>query len=190
MNATPGAPAREVGSHGDYQWLSMDECDISTLLRLCPDVVLGKYLAVTSIDSGSLRITDQEKNDGWWTSEAAKVFTATSWNPRDYGGKVAYSPKLTSIHGLPNETHDECCGGFNEWYIFEQSPPATEMEVFVNWGGFSLCDSRYQEWADRFWEQLTRFRPESYIAQGTGFTFVARKRDLFECVRMGLAPNP
>ena len=42
-HGTPGI----VGSHGDYQWLTLAECDISTLLRLCPDVVLGKYLTVT-----------------------------------------------------------------------------------------------------------------------------------------------
>jgi hypothetical protein len=39
---TPGV----VGSNGPYQWLSMVDCGISTLLRLCPDVVLGKYLAI------------------------------------------------------------------------------------------------------------------------------------------------
>lgn len=36
-----------------------------TSLRLCPEVALSKYLAVTSIDSGTLQLTDQEQRDGW-----------------------------------------------------------------------------------------------------------------------------
>jgi hypothetical protein len=60
QNGTPGI----VGTQGEYQWLSMVDCDISTLLRLCPAAVLGKYLAITSIDSGTLHLTDREKADG------------------------------------------------------------------------------------------------------------------------------
>ena len=55
-HSTPGI----VGSQGEYQWLTMVDRDISALLRLCPDVVLGKYLAVTSIDGGTPRLTEQE----------------------------------------------------------------------------------------------------------------------------------
>lgn len=108
-NGTPGI----VGTHGDYQWLSRVDCDISTLLRLRPDVVVGKYLAVTRIDGGTLHLTDQEKGDGWSTPDAAKVFQGPPEYRDDW--KVAYSPRLTSIHGPPNETHDECCAGFDEW---------------------------------------------------------------------------
>jgi hypothetical protein len=38
-----------VGSQGPYEWLVTDE-DFDVLL-LCPEVVLGKYVAITSIDS-------------------------------------------------------------------------------------------------------------------------------------------
>jgi len=176
-NRTPGV----VGSHGDYQWLSMIDCDISTLLRLCPDVVLGKYLAITSIDSGALCLTDQEKAEGWRTDDAARVFTGRSWSGPEYHDdcRVAYSPRVTSIHGLPNETHNECCGGFNEWYVFEQLPNYTEMEVFVNWGGFRLGEPKYEEWEDRLWDQLTRLAVESCIVDGNYFTFATRNKALF-----------
>jgi hypothetical protein len=112
-NGTPGI----VGSNGEYQWLTIVERDISDLVRLCPDVVVDKYLAVTRIDGGTLRLSDQEKSDGWWTTDAGKVFQGTSWAPPEYRDdwKVAYSPRIASIHGLPNETHDECCAGYNEW---------------------------------------------------------------------------
>jgi hypothetical protein len=41
-----------VGSQGSYQWLVTEE-DFD-LLQLCPEIVLGKYVAITSIDSGEL----------------------------------------------------------------------------------------------------------------------------------------
>jgi hypothetical protein len=187
-NATPGI----VGAHGDYQWLSMVDCDISTLLRLCPDVVLGKYLAITSIDGDTLHLTDQEGAQGWWTDDAAKVFTGRSWSSPEYSDDctVAYSPRLTSIHGLPNETHDECHGGFNEWYVFEQPPKPVEMEVFEGWGGFRLYEPSYQEWADRLWDQLTRLAAESCIVDGNFFTFATRNKALFASVLAAFAANP
>jgi hypothetical protein len=192
-DGTPGV----VGSHAEYQWLSMAQGNISTLLRFCPDIVLGKYLAVTSIDGSTLRLTDQERNDGWWTADAGKVFRGTSWSPPEYRDdwKVAYSPRINSIHGLPNETHEECDGGFDEWYVFDRPVPAQEMEAFVNWIGFTLYDPQYEWCADRLWEQLARLVPESYIADGTVLTFATRNRALFANViaafsNQRLAPNP
>lgn len=176
-NGTPGI----VGTDGEYQWLTMFRCEISDLLGLCPDIVLNKYLAVTSIDSGTLQLADQEKGAGWWTSAEAKVFRGTSWGAREDRDdwKVAYSPRLDSIHGLPNETHDECCAGFDEWYVFERPVPAGEIEAFVNWSGFRLYDPEWKWCADRFWKQMARLAPESYIADGTVFTFTTRNACLF-----------
>jgi hypothetical protein len=185
QHGTPGI----VGSHGEYQWLSVAECDISTLLRLCPDVVLGKYLAVTRIDGYTLRLTDHEIRDGWWTADAAKVFQGTSWGPPEYHDdwKVAYSPRLNSVHGLPDETRERCC--FNEWYVFEQPVAPGEMEAFVNWVGFRLYDPQFKWCADRLWEQMARLGPESYIAEGTVFTFATRKAGLFTSVLAAFARN-
>jgi hypothetical protein len=81
-----------IGSHGLYEWFVTDQQ--FDLLQLCPEVVLGKYIAITSIDSGPLVPTDEE--------------TAAGWESR---GKVAYSPKVQKIKGLPRE-------GWDEWYIF------------------------------------------------------------------------
>ncbi len=44
-HGTPGI----VGSHEEYQWLTTVDYDITGLLELCPDAVLGKYLAVVTI---------------------------------------------------------------------------------------------------------------------------------------------
>jgi hypothetical protein len=47
-----------VGAQGRYEWLVTDEN--FDLLQLCPEIVLGKYVAVTSMDSGQLIPTDRE----------------------------------------------------------------------------------------------------------------------------------
>jgi hypothetical protein len=168
-----------VGTQGDYQWITMYECDISSLLKTCPEIVLNKYLAVTSIDSGPLKLAEEERINGWWTSDNARVFLGSSWGYRDDRGEVAFSPRLSSIHGLPNETHGECCDGFDEWYVFDRVIPAMEMETFVNWCGFRLYDAEFKWCKDRFWDQMTRLTPESYLSDGTVFTFATRNEGLF-----------
>jgi hypothetical protein len=81
-----------VGSQGGYEWLVTDEN--FDLLELCPEIVLGKYVAVTSTDSGQLEPTEKE--------------TAAGWQSR---AKIAYSPKIENAEDLP-------CEGWDEWYIF------------------------------------------------------------------------
>jgi hypothetical protein len=187
-HGTPGV----VGSHGEYQWVTMVEPNISAFLRLCPEVVLDKYLAVTRIDGGTLQLSDQEKSDGWWTADAGRVFQGTSWGSPKYRDdwKVAYSPRIASIHGLPNETHNECCTGYDEWYVFKHKVEAGEIEAFVNWMGFRLYDPDYQWCADRLWKQMGRLAPESYIADGTVFTFATRNSAPFASVIAAFSAAP
>jgi hypothetical protein len=159
-----------VGSHGAYEWLVTD--DDFDLLQLCPKIVLGKYLAVTSIDSGWLRPTDKQ--------------TAAGWQSRL---KIAYSPIIEIAQDVP---HD----GYDEWYIFDT--PADlgtshlaenifevpqehgHLSVFVNYG-FALHPP---ERADThlvtlFWEQITRIRPESYVSDNDYLTFVSGNKPVF-----------
>jgi hypothetical protein len=46
--------------------------------------------------------------------------------------------------------------------------------------GLRLYDPVYQWSIDRFWEQMAKLAPESYIADGTVFTFVTRRAELFD----------
>lgn len=82
-----------VGSHGVYEWLVTD--DNFDLLQLSPEIVLGKYVAITSIDSGQLMPTDKE--------------TAAGWLSR---ARIAYSPKIENAQDVPR-------AGYDEWYIFD-----------------------------------------------------------------------
>jgi len=81
------------GPQGLYEWLVTDQR--LDLLQICPDVMLGKYIAITSIDSSPLVLTGEEIAAGWETR-----------------GKIAYSPKNHNIKSLPR-------AGWDEWYIFD-----------------------------------------------------------------------
>ncbi len=159
------------GSHGQYEWLVTDQQ--FDLLQISPDVVLGKYVAITSFDSGPLVLTDEEKAAGW-----------------ESRGKVAYSPKVQNVASLPR-------AGYDEWYIFrdpsdlgtshlaenvfEVPQEQGHVSVFVNYG-FALHPPERAGLATLFWPQIERIRPESYIADHDYLTFVSVNKTLFSSV--------
>ncbi len=172
--------ALNIGVQGGYQWLTTAEHDLDSLLTLCPAVALGKYLAVTSFDSGPLLLNEFEKN--------------AEWNSR---GEIAYSPRIQSLEMLPPR------GGFDEWYVFERSvdlghlgrgnifeaPLAPgQVEVLVNFSeGFALHRPAKRDLTDLFWRQLAWIRPESYVADTHNLlTFVTADTNLFSCVNQAL----
>jgi hypothetical protein len=162
-----------VGSEGSYEWLVTDE-DFD-LLKLCPEIVVGKYVAVTSIDSGQLIPTDKETGAGWQSR-----------------AKIAYSPKIENAQELP---HD----GWDEWYIFntptdlgtshlaenifEVPQEQGHLSVLVNYGFALYPPERTHQLADLFWPQMARIRPESYVADNDYLTFVSLNKALFARVR-------
>jgi hypothetical protein len=52
-------PTMVTGALGAYQWLTTYQHDLDTLLQSCPQTFLGKYIAVTSLDSGPLNLNEQ-----------------------------------------------------------------------------------------------------------------------------------
>jgi len=161
-----------VGSQGLYEWLVTDEN--FDLLELCPELVLGKYVAVTSIDSGQFVPTEKERTSGWQSH-----------------GKVAYSPKIQHAEELPRE-------GWDEWYIFnnptdlgtshlaenilEVPHERGHLSVFVNYGFALYPPERSDNFATMFWQQLARVRPESYVADNDYLSFVSMSKALFATV--------
>jgi hypothetical protein len=168
------SPVRfEIGANGLYQWLAT-ECELDVLLQRCPVAVLGKYLAVTSIDSGSLAPDEALKSAGW-----------------ESRNRIAYSPNIRSIETLPR-------AGYDEWYVFENPrdlgkvsdenpfeipPKPGQVQVFVNYGGFALNNAALEALTNLFWKQLDWIYPESYLADGSDYlTFVSRNKDIFNVV--------
>jgi hypothetical protein len=171
----------KFGSHDAYQWLTTTAHDFDSLLTLCPTTVLEKYVAVTSFDSGSLSLTDEDR--------------AASWESRK---GIAYSPLIRSVGILPER------GGFDEWYVFgtptdlgekgrgnvfEAPLSAGQVEVFVNFAeGFDL--DQPNNLVPLFWCQLKWIRPESYIADTHHLlTFVSTNRNVFDAVRQALTES-
>ncbi len=165
--------ATQTGARGPYWWLTASEQDMGSLLATCPRLVMDKYLAVTSFDSGPLALSEEEIAAGW----------------RGCNG-IAYSPKVLSVEKLPHELYDE-------WYVF-QSPAelgqawkddlteapsrSGHVAIFVNYGGFGLFSSPANSLIDLFWRQLVEIQPESFIANGDLLNFVTRDKDLFAAV--------
>lgn len=178
-------PTTVTGSHGIYQWLATGLHDLDSFLLQCPKTLAGKYVAVTSLDSGALWLTEEEERTGW----------------RSRSG-VAYSPQVRSVETLRH-------GGFDEWYIFDspkelgqvwqgnvfEAPSTSDyICVFVNFGDFAPHNPEVEALVALFWKQLDQIQPESYVADGNQFlTFASRDRQLFADVCKALAdalPSP
>ena len=161
-----------LGSQGLYEWLVTNQQ--FNLLQICPEVVLGKYIAITSIDSSELVPSEKEKASGW-----------------ESRGGIAYSPKVQDIESLPRQWYDE-------WYVFadpvdlgishlaenvfEVPQEQGHVSVFVNYGGFALDRAETKDLATLFWQQIEWIRPESYIADGDYLNFVSMNKTLFASV--------
>jgi hypothetical protein len=166
------------GSNGTYQWLTTDEHQLDDLLKCCPDAVQGKYVAITSIDSGFLALDPELKSAGW-----------------ESRNNIAYSPQIQSAGKLPLE-------GYDEWYVsnapmdlgelcsgnpFETPVQPGRLRVFINYGGFNLSDPGNDSLIEMFWKQLEWISPESYLADGSDYLiFVSRDKTLFHRVHEAL----
>jgi hypothetical protein len=167
----------EVGSRDNYQWL-VSKHTLGELLECCPEIPIGKYIAVTSLDSGPLQLSDVQKAAGWTSSNG-----------------IAYSPRIGSIELLP--PHD----GYDEWYVFatptnlgELVPPdrnifesvirGGHLHVFVNFGSYAIGGD--EDLSNLFWEQIKWIQPESYIADGDRLNFATSRKDLFSTVERAI----
>ena len=165
----------KTGIHGEYSWIESGEVGLNDLLSKCPAFVLGYQIAITSCDSGPMRITEAMEEMGW-----------------TFENEIAVSPRITSIAWL---------GGceWDEWYIFDEPPPFGKFEVFVNYGGFSLTqpqsplETARQEWLEqmlgRFWRQIERLQPHTYVADGDQLVVATKNALIFEKVK-SIVSNP
>ena len=170
-----------VGRHADYDWLTTD-CELEVLLHLCPEVVLGKYVAITSLDSGPVDPDDELKSAGWESRKG-----------------IAYSPPVQDIERLT-------LGGCDEWYVFDApadlgralsgnvfttSIEPGQVAVFVNYCGFALHDPSMQDLIALFWKQIDWVQPRCFIADGdVCLNFATRDKELFSRVHRALVDRP
>jgi hypothetical protein len=152
------------GRHDGYRWLAShtNRDHLPGVLRSCPQLVLGKFVAITSFDSGPLTPSQEELRAGW-----------------SFDGRIMYSPTITDPSVIPHEQYDE-------WLIFShETRQLPELQVFINFGGFTLAETdpdHHREHRERLWSQLAHVSAESYLAEGDYFLFASKNESAFECV--------
>lgn len=175
-----------TGSQGEYFWLVSSYEDYSgTMVALCPEVFVGRYMAVTAIDCGNPWLTDKQKIAGWEERRG-----------------IVYSPLLSSIDDVYYQRDGYDTPGFDEWYLFPKPSDLGELErgnpfeeetaprpgrphVFVGMPSAMVHDTDPKcEFIRRmFWNQIGWIQPESHIADGQDcLTFISRNRELFDLV--------
>jgi len=176
----PEIDGLQTGAHPPYRWLTSTDHCMDAIVRLCPEVVLGRHLVVTSIDSGFAWLTDQQQLAKW-----------------ECRSGVAYSPRLTGTKELFFQRDGPDGPGYDEWYVFEDqpidlgeiiegnpflpelAPRPGRLMVFVNYSAFAFEATL----AKMFWKQMEWIKSESYIGDGGDYlTFVSRNDRLFETV--------
>jgi len=160
----------QTGSTNGYQWLVSTDRHLD-VLECCPDVVLGKYVAITSFDSGPLGLTEEQRSAGWVSQ-----------------GEIAYSPKIQDANVVPQAY-------FSELYIFgaptnlgvladpnrnifESEMQQRQVHAFVNFD-FGFHDPEYATLARMFWQQLGWIKAESYLAENDYLIFVTANPRVF-----------
>ncbi len=171
----------QTGQHGRFYWL-VAPSSLESLAELTVRCHPALHLCITAFDSGPISPDADELASGWTTK-----------------GKIMVSPPLVEGLEIPLDQYDE-------WYLLEQ-PPASEWqpEVFVNYGGFTIVpteeilktydptwDRHGLDWLvriqERFWEQMERVNPVSYVAMGDCDVVVSQRRAFIERLRADASP--
>ena len=167
----------QTGSAVGYQWIVSTDRQ-TNVLGCCPDIVLGKYVAITSFDSGPLRLTEEQRSAGWISR-----------------GGIAYSPKIHHVNLVPQAY-------FSESYVFVAPPDLGvladpnrnifqaemqqgQVQAFVNFD-FGFHDAEYADLANMFWQQLGWMKAESYVAENDYLIFATTNPKVFTAVSEAL----
>lgn len=170
------------GEHNGWRWFESAQGHLGQVLAAVPELLVGRFVAVTAFDSGPLELSETEMKSGWTRQ-----------------GEVAISPRVEDATLVPR-------GGYDEWYVFSTQPPALDIEIFVNYGGFTLgcvtpsqsdptwdrrLESQQVEAREaqqvRFWSQLQTIMPDVYLAEGDNLIVVARDVELIERLATSLS---
>ncbi|WP_164102798.1 hypothetical protein [Candidatus Laterigemmans baculatus] len=158
------------GTHGKWTWIVVRQM-IRDLPALTREHHAGQRLCITAFDSGPITPSADELSLGWTLV-----------------GDVMVSPPLTPQLQIPFDTHDE-------WYVFRSLPDSlTVTDRYVNYCGFNLADphtmagSQDASWdrtnydwlipiQRRFWADIERLDPSSYVCSGDADTVVTRDQE-------------
>jgi hypothetical protein len=157
------------GFCNDYHWLWAPNANLNNIVKLAPEIIKDKFIAISSCDSGPYKPTNEELSSGWI-----------------YCNGVSISPKIDYQIDLP-------IAGWDEWYVISEQRIPFPPKVFVSYTNFSLApgetsaDKESFRFASQlledFWSQLATFKPLSFIADNEiGFSFVTDNIHVFKKV--------
>ncbi len=156
-----------MGKHDEWSWVVVRTM-ILELRSLIAEFHSGQRLCITAFDSGPITPSPEEQCLGW-----------------SLIGAIMVSPPLTPHLEIPADEYDE-------WYVFESLPTSIDIaERYVNYSGFNLADpqamaaSQGPNWdrtiydclvpiQARFWSDMNRLDPSSYISSGCNDIVVSR----------------
>lgn len=163
----------QTGRHGLYQWLVAPTFPTS-LVKLTVRFHPSLRLCITAVEGGYFSPSSQA--------------LAAGWSNR---GKVTVSPPLAEGLDIPLDEYEE-------WYLLAEPPPSEwAPEVFVWNACFTLVpvEELYNTYdptwdkhgldylipiQERFWVQIKRVEPVTYIAMGDQFVVVTRRSEFLE----------
>ena len=172
------------GVMGRYHWLTSSGHYLNHLVQLCPDVITGRFVAITSRGGRVPWLTEAQRVSGWKLESG-----------------IAYSGQIASALVLLHETHGTEESGFDEWYVFDRPPGKLgkvlaeiaspigdkQVTVFVNQPGFALHHAA-GDLLEQFRAQLDRLEPDLYVSDGQDcLTVACRHQDRFELIHQRLA---
>ncbi len=132
-------------------WTDGFDRSLASLITDCPELILGRRIAIVACDGGPYQPGQAEIAKGWTVH-----------------GELAISPGVQSIADLPTP-------GFDEWYVYENEVTHEQLVASVNHHGFSVLDEQSEQ-AQVFWSQVRRFQPLHVLGAGAGSMF-ALSRD-------------
>jgi hypothetical protein len=173
-----------LGKNGKWSWLTSKAACLADVVELCPQLVIDRFVLITSLDSGLVQLDEERLKAGW--KPMCKRRRNFDWSHEEWEDPLALSPRISDPKILPTDMYDE-------WYVFYTEPQIDTIEVFVNWGfsptfghtGFQEL-STHKELEEHFWDQLAVINPRAYIAHNVELSFVTSDELLFEQVMIAV----
>lgn len=150
----------KIGELHNYYWL-VSRSEISNIDKLIIKYHGGYILHLATFDSGPLKPSEQELNQGWSTN-----------------GEIMFSPPLSDKVTIPYEQYDE-------WYLSKVKLSFPNgFDRFVNYGGLNLSPTSDFNPAilDQFWTHLVDINPETYVAIGDNDIVVSKNESLINYI--------
>lgn len=165
-------------------WLNSKAPCLADIVELCPQMVIDRFVFITSIDSGLVQLDEDRLKAGW--KPMGKRRKNFDWSHDECENPLALSPRVSNPVILPTGTYDE-------WYLFTKEPQIDTVEVFAN-GNFSPTfgyaemkeNHAHVELEQHFWNQIAELDPLAYIADNQSFSFVTQDTSLYEQVLLAV----